>query len=147
MVGVSREEVILGLSLFLQPMAATLLSTFGPLALSLAAVGLYGVMAYVVDLRTLELGIRISIRAQRMAVFKLVLSQGLSLTVISIFGGMLVALAARPLTSHLLYGVSATDPITFTLVPLLLIGVAFLATLFPARRATRIEAMIGLRYD
>lgn len=140
-------EEHIGLSLFLQRMAATLLSIFGLLALSLAAIGLYGVMAYVVSQRTHELGIRISIGAQKMDVFKLVLSQGLALTVIGVLGGLLVALAVTRLTSHLLYGVSATDPITFTLVALLLIGVALVATFFPAHRATRIDPMIALRHD
>ena len=128
-------------------MAATLLGIFGMLALLLAAVGLYGVMAYFVNARTRELGIRISIGAQRMDVFKLVLSQGLILTVIGVLGGLLVSLTSTRLTAHLLYGVSATDPITFTLAALLLIGIALVATYFPARRATRMDPMIALRHD
>ena len=104
-------------------------------------------MAYFVSARTRELGIRISIGAQRMGVFKLVLRQGLILTVIGVLGGLLVALTFTRPTVHRLYGVSATDPITFTLVALLLIGIALVATYFPARRATRINPMIALRHD
>ena len=144
---VKTLEEHIGLSLYIQRMAATLLSTFGLLALLLAAVGLYGVMAYFVTARTRELGIRISIGAQRLDVLKLVFRQGLTLATVGVFGGLLVALTFTRLSAHLLYGVSATDPITFTLVALLLIGIALVATYFPARRATRIDPIIALRHD
>jgi len=117
------------------------------LALSLASVGLYGVMAYAVSQRTRELGIRISIGAQRKDVFKLVLGQGLRLLVIGVFCGLATAIGVTRLASHLLYGVSATDPTTFAVVPILLVGVALIAVYLPARRATRVDPMVALRFD
>jgi len=123
------------------------LSIFGLLALSLAAVGLYGVMAYKVSQRTRELGIRISIGARRGDVLKLILGQGLTLAVIGMIGGLITALAVTRLSAHLLYGVSASDPMTFTGVALLLLGVALLASYFPARRATKVDPMIALRIE
>ncbi len=140
-------EEHVGLALFLQRMAATLLSIFGLLALSLAALGLYSVMAYVVSQRTREMGIRISIGAQQKDVFKLVLGQGLLLSVIGVLGGFVTAMLVTRLTAHLLYGVSATDPITFTVIALLLLCVAFVAGYFPARRATRVDPMTALRSE
>src|SRR6267378_5013693 len=136
-----------GISLYLQRMAATLLSIFGLLALSLAAIGLYGVMAYSVSQRTREMGIRISVGAKQGDVLKLILGQGLTLAVIGIIGGLIIALAVTRLSAHLLYGVSATDPVTFTGIALLLLGVALTASYFPARRATKIDPMIALRMD
>jgi len=140
-------EEHVGISLFLQRMAATLLSIFGLLALSLAAIGLYGVMAYSVSQRTREMGIRISVGAKQGDVLKLILGQGLTLAVIGIVGGLITALAVTRLSAHLLYGVSATDPGTFTGIALLLLGVALMASYFPARRATKIDPMIALRVE
>ncbi len=136
-----------GISLYLQRMAATLLSIFGLLALSLAAVGLYGVMAYTVSQRTRELGIRISVGAKQGDVLKLILGQGLTLAVIGMIGGLITALAVTRLSAHLLYGISAADPVTFTGIAALLFGVALAASYFPARRATRVDPMIALRMD
>ncbi len=140
-------EEHIGISLFLQRMAATLLSIFGLLALSLAAIGLYGVMAYSVSQRTRELGIRISIGAARRDIFKLILGQGLTLSVVGLLGGLVVALVVTRLTGKLLYGISATDPVTFVVVALLLFCVALLACYFPARRATRVDPIIALRIE
>ncbi len=114
----------IGVSLFLQRMAATLLSIFGLLALSLSAVGLYGVMAYAVSQRTRELGIRISVGAQRGDVYKLILGQGLVLSAIGMIGGLVAALIVTRFAAHLLYGISAADPVTFTSIAVLLLGVA-----------------------
>jgi len=144
---VKTLEEHVGISLFLQRMAATLLSIFGLLALSLAAVGLYGVMAYTVSQRTRELGIRISVGAKQGDVLKLILGQGLTLAVIGMIGGLIIALAVTRLSAHLLYGVSASDPTTFTGIALLLLGVALVASYFPARRATKVDPMIALRTD
>src|SRR5216683_838741 len=140
-------EEHVGISLFLQRMAATLLSIFGLLALSLAAIGLYGVMAYSVSQRTRELGIRISVGAKQGDVLKLILGQGLTLAVIGMIGGLITALAVTRLSGHLLYGVSASDPVTFTGIAVLLLGVASAASYFPARRATKVDPMIALRTD
>jgi predicted permease len=144
---VKTLEEHVGISLFLQRMAATILSIFGLLALSLAAVGLYGVMAYTVTQRTRELGIRISVGATQGDVLKLILGQGLTLAVVGMIGGLITALAVTRLSAHLLYGVSASDPMTFTGIALLLLGVALVASYFPARRATKVDPMIALRTD
>jgi predicted permease len=140
-------EEHLGISLYLQRMAATLLSIFGLLALSLASIGLYGVMAYSVSQRTRELGIRMSVGAERRDIFKLILGQGLTLSVVGLLGGLVVALAVTRLMANLLYGVSANDPFTFSSIALLLMAVALLACYFPARRATRVDPMTALRTD
>lgn len=140
-------EEHVGISLFLQRMAAILLSIFGLLALSLAAMGLYGVLAYSVSQRTRELGIRISVGAERRDIYRLILGQGFALSMVGLLGGLLAALAVTRLMGSLLYGVSATDPATFISIALLLIGVALLACFFPARRATRVDPMIALRVE
>ncbi len=140
-------EEHVGISLFLQRMAATLLSIFGLLALSLAAIGLYGVMAYSVSQRTRELGIRVSVGAERRDIFKLILVQGLAISVVGLLAGLVAALAVTRLTANLLYGVSATDPVTFIVIGLLLLCITLLACYFPARRATKIDPMIALRVE
>jgi len=136
-----------GVSLFLPRMAATLLSLFGLLALLLAAIGLYGVMSYSVSQRTREIGIRISLGAMRRDVLKLIMGQGLILSLIGIGAGLVAASAVTRLIAHLLYGVSANDPATFTLIALLLVGVALVACYLPARRATKVDPMIALRNE
>jgi len=140
-------EEHIGLSLFLQRMAATILSIFGLLALSLAAVGVYGVMAYAVGQRTRELGIRISIGASRSDGLKLILGQGLTVSVVGLIGGLVTALVVTRFSAHLLYGVSSADPVTFTVIALLLLGVAVVSGYFPARRATRIDPVVALRME
>ncbi len=144
---VKTLEEHVGVSLYLQRMAATLLSIFGLLALSLAAIGLYGVMAYSVSQRTRELGIRISVGAERRDIFKLILGHGLVISVVGLLAGLVAALVLTRLTAKLLYGVSATDPVTFIVIALLLLCVAMLASYFPARRATKVDPMIALRMD
>ncbi len=145
MFDVKTLEEHVGISLFLQRMAATLLSIFGLLALSLAAIGLYGVMAYAVSQRTRELGIRISIGAERRDIFKLIVGEGLAISVVGSLAGLVTALAVTRLTANLLYGVSASDPVTFIVIVLLLLCVTLLACYFPARRATKVDPMTALR--
>jgi putative ABC transport system permease protein len=147
MFDVKTLEEHIGVSLFLQHMAATVLSIFGLLALSLATVGLCGVMAYTVAQRTRELGIRVSVGAKQSDILKLILGQGLMLTAIGMIGGLVTALAVTRLSAGLLYGVSAADPMTFTVVALILLGVALIAGYFPARRATKVDPMIALRME
>jgi predicted permease len=147
MFDVKTFEQHIGVSLFLQRMAATLLSIFGLLALSLAALGLYGVMAYSVSQRTRELGIRISIGAKQRDVLKLVLGQTLVLAAIGIAGGLVTAIAVTRFAANLLYGISPADPATFALIAVLLLAVSLVAGYFPARRATRIDPMIALRSE
>lgn len=140
-------EEHIGVSLFRQRMAATLLSLFGLLALSLSAVGLYGVMAYTVSRRTRELGIRIAVGATRRDVLGLILGHALTLSAIGIIGGLIAALMVTRFLGHLLYGVGPLDPLTFAVIPLLLFGVALIAAYIPARRAIEIDPMVALRID
>ena len=126
---------------------AYLLGIFALLALLLAVVGVYGVLAYAVARRTQEIGIRMALGARPRDVLRLVIKQGLSLTLIGIAIGLAASLALTRLLTSLLYGVSATDPLTFMSVPLLLLAVALLATYIPARRAARVDPLVALRYE
>jgi len=147
MFDVKTFEEHIGVSLYLQRMAATLLSIFGLLALSLASLGLYGVMAYSVSQRTRELGIRISVGAKSADVLKLVLGQTVMLAAIGVAGGLVTAIAVTRFALNLLYGVSPADPATFALIAALLLLVALVAGYFPARRATRIDPTVALRSE
>jgi putative ABC transport system permease protein len=116
-------------------------------ALLLSAIGIYGVTSYAVAQRTHEIGIRLALGAQLSDVLKLVLSYGLKLTIIGAAIGLIGAyLATRAITS-VLYGVSATDPLTFVVVSVLLVGVALIACYVPSRRATRVDPLIALRSE
>jgi predicted permease len=145
--GVKTMNEHLGYSLFPARIAAILLGSFGMIALLLAAIGIYGVMAYSVAQRTREIGIRMALGAQTGDVLRMVLKQGIVLAAIGLSIGLLASLGLTQLMSSVLYGVSATDIWTFVLVPLLLATVALLASLVPARRATRVDPMIALRYE
>ncbi|HET9528291.1 MAG TPA: ABC transporter permease [Pyrinomonadaceae bacterium] len=128
-------------------MAASFSLAFGVLAILLSAVGLYSVMAYVVSQRTREVGIRMALGANRADVMKMITFQGMRLAVIGVAIGLLLSLGlARALTS-LLIGVSGYDVTTFVLVPALLVLVAFVACYLPARRATKIDPLVALRYE
>ena len=134
-------------ALFPAKVAATVLGVFGLVALMLAAIGVYGITSYAVAQRTHEIGVRLALGAQLSDVLKLVLGHGLKLTVIGAVIGLAGAfLATRAITS-VLYGVSATDPVTFVFVSGLLIGVALFACYVPARRATKVEPLTALRNE
>jgi putative ABC transport system permease protein len=128
-------------------MAASFSLAFAVLAVLLSAVGLYSVMAYVVSQRTREVGIRMALGADRSHVLKMITTQGMWLAGVGVVIGLVLSLALVRVLSSLLIGVSGYDPLIFVLVPVLLVSVAFIASYLPARRATKVNPLIALRYE
>ncbi len=147
MAAVATMDQLLADSLSRSRFTMLLLGIFAAVALVLSAVGIYGLIAYSVTQRTQELGIRIALGAQRRDVLRLVLGQGTRLTLLGVTVGVLAALGFARLLSTLLFGVSATDPITFAGVAAVLGFVALAACYIPARRATRVDPIVALRYE
>jgi ABC-type antimicrobial peptide transport system permease subunit len=137
-------------AVFAQKMAANLLGAMGVLALLLAAIGLYGVMAYAVTQRTQELGIRLALGASPGSLLNMIVGQGMRLTTIGLTIGLMVALAAFGsigAVRTLLPGISPLDPITFVSVPVVLASIALLASWIPGRRAGKVDPLVALRYQ
>ena len=134
-------------ALWAPDMAASFSLAFGVLAILLSAVGLYSVMAYVVSQRTREVGIRMALGANRVHVLKMITRQGMQLAAVGVGIGLLLALALAQVLSSLLIGVSGYDLPTFIVVPVLLVAVALLACYLPARRATKVDPLVALRYE
>jgi hypothetical protein len=130
-----------------QRLAAHLLEVFGGVALLLCVAGLYGLLAYVVTQRTREMGVRVAMGAQPRDVLRMIFAQGFKLFLIGAGIGLAAALALSRAMVHLLFGVSAYDPASFASVTVLLAAVALLACYVPARRATRVDPLIALRYE
>ncbi len=147
MASIATMEQLLADSLSRARFTMLLLGIFAGVALLLAAVGIYGLIAYSVTQRTQELGIRIALGAQRRDVLRLVLRHGTRLTLLGLALGIAAALAITRLLASLLFGISATDPLTFAGVAALLAFVALLACFIPARRATRVDPIVALRYE
>lgn len=154
--GISGEHVmsktqtmdsIISDSLASQRFSMAVLGVFAMLALALASVGIYGVISYLVGQRTQEIGIRVALGASRSDVLRMVLGDGMKMTLIGVGIGLAAALGLTRLMASLLFGVSATDPLTFTAVAMLLSVVAFAACYIPARRAMRVDPMVALRYE
>ena len=137
-------------AVFAQKMAANLLGAMGVLALLLAAIGLYGVMAYAVSQRTQELGIRLALGASPGSLLSMIVGQGMRLTTIGLTIGLVVAFGAFGsigAVRTLLPGISPLDPLTFVVVPIVLASIALLASWIPGRRAGKVDPLVALRYQ
>ena len=142
----TMQDMVAG-SVLRRKFAMWLLSIFAGLAVLLAAIGLYGVMSYTVSQRTHEIGIRMALGAKKADVVQLIVSQGMKLAALGVAAGIVAALLLTHLMASLLFGISARDPVTFGSLTALLAVVALIANYVPARRATRVDPMVALRYE
>ena len=124
-----------------------LVAIFAATALLLAAVGIYGVMSYLVEQQTREIGIRSALGAKRSHILKFVIGRGVGMAFVGIVLGLVASFGLTRLVADLLYGVTAVDPVTFVGIPIVLLVVSVLACYIPARRATKVDPLIALRYE
>ncbi len=144
---VTTLEQLQSESILLRRLFMSLLVVFALIGLVLAAVGIYGVMSYAVTQRTQEIGIRMALGARAADVLKLVVGNGMSLALIGVAMGLIIAFALTRLMETVLFGVTPTDTITFVSVAVGLIAVALFACYIPARRATKVDPLVALRYE
>jgi predicted lysophospholipase L1 biosynthesis ABC-type transport system permease subunit len=145
--GVQTMDDVVASSFAARRLSMILLAAFAALALILSCVGIYGVISYLVSQRTHEMGLRLALGAQRSDVMRLVLAHGTKMALIGVAIGIAGALGLTRLMANQLFGVTAHDPLTFAAVAILLMLVALLACYLPARRATRVDPMVALRYE
>jgi putative ABC transport system permease protein len=145
--GARPLQEIVANSIATQRLAMILLSVFSSLALVLSAIGIYGVISYLTGQRTHEIGIRVALGASSSDVLRMILGEGMKISLLGVAIGLAAALGLTRLIAKLIYGVGASDPLTFAGVAVLLTGVALLACYIPARRAMRVDPMIALRYE
>jgi putative ABC transport system permease protein len=145
--GIRTLEQLRAESIAPERLNLTLLGVFAAIALVLALVGIYGVISWSVTQQTREIGVRMALGAQTGAVMRLVVGRGMKLVGVGVALGLAGALLLTRLMAALLFGVGATDPVTFVFITLLLAGVALLACLIPARRATKVDPMVVLRSE
>jgi len=146
-VNIKLMEELISNSVAKERFYVLLLAVFAALALILAAVGVYGVMSYSVTLRTRDIGIRMALGARPVDIFKHIVGQALLLGLIGLGVGIVLAITSTRVMSSLLYGINATDPLTLAITSLVLLAVALLASYLPARRATRVDPLVTLRYE
>jgi putative ABC transport system permease protein len=138
---------IVGQSVAPRRFSMLLLTIFAVVALALASIGIYGMLSYAVAQRTREIGLRMTLGAQRGNVLRLVISAGMKLALAGVALGLVASLILTRTIKNLLFGISANDPLTFIAIAMLLVFVALLACWIPARRATKVDPMVALRYE